>query len=330
MHHGEHRRNLVAAIKDVFEDTRTVLEPAGALGVAGLKRFARERRLPEGAAVAIASGANINFDRLAFVAERTALGEHHEAMLAVTIPEEPGAFLDFSAAIGQRNITEFNYRLASREEAHIFVGIETRDDNEAAAIARDLERRGYRCHDLTDNELAKSHIRHMVGGRCARGLYDERAVRFRTSRTVLCALMKFLSALGGRWNISLFHYRNNGGAYGRVLCGFEAPAGEREDLMRRAAGVGVFLSQKETANPCGPILPCDDLPLPWLRRMPPAAVLREVAAATRFVPLRSGHGSAGAAGRGMPLLSFPLRTCLRWRGAVLQYWDRVSPPRARG
>ena len=237
---------ICAAIKDVFEETRSVLEPAGALGVAGLKRMARERRIPQGAAVAIASGANINFNRLAFVAERTALGEHHEAMLAVTIPERAGAFLDFSNVVGDRNITEFNYRLSSRDEAHIFVGVETSGRAEADEIARVLVEHGYRCHDLTENELAKSHVRHMVGGR-AREVRDEVLFSFEFPERP-GALLKFLTALGGRWNISLFHYRNYGGAYGRVLCGFETPASERGELEERLAKLG-FAHKEESSNP---------------------------------------------------------------------------------
>jgi threonine dehydratase len=236
---------ICAAIKDVFEDTRTVLEPAGALGVAGLKRFVREGRVPKRAAVAIASGANINFSRLAFVAERTALGERHEAMLAVTIPEQAGAFLDFCTVIGDRNITEFNYRLSSRAEAHIFVGIETNGAG-ADAIAGALRQRGYRCHDLTDNELAKSHVRHMVGGR-ARDVNDEALFSFEFPERP-GALLKFLKALGNRWNISLFHYRNYGGAWGRVLCGFEAPASQRGELAERLTALG-FVYREETTNP---------------------------------------------------------------------------------
>jgi threonine dehydratase len=237
---------ICAAIKDVFEDTRTVLEPAGALGVAGLKRLARERRVPPGAAVAIASGANINFDRLGFVAERCAIGERREAMLAVTIPERPGAFLDFCTVIGDRNITEFNYRMSARDEAHILAGVQTACRAEAGEIAHLLEHQGFRCHDLTDNELAKSHVRHMVGGR-AREAIDEVLISFEFPERP-GALLKFLTALDSRWNISLFHYRNYGGAYGRVLCGFETPPNERAELAERLQRLG-FQFREETANP---------------------------------------------------------------------------------
>jgi threonine dehydratase len=237
---------ICAAMKDVFEDTRTVLEPAGALGVAGLKRVARDHRVPAGAAVAIASGANINFDRLGFVAERCAIGERREAMLAVIIPERPGSFLDFCTVIGDRSITEFNYRMSSRDEAHILAGVRIACRAEADEIARLLEGRGFRCHDLTDNELAKSHVRHMVGGRAHESV-DEALFSFEFPERP-GALLKFLTALDSRWNISLFHYRNYGGAYGRVLCGFETPMGDRAELAERLKRLG-FQYREETANP---------------------------------------------------------------------------------
>ena len=237
---------ICAGIKDAFEDTRTVLEPAGALGVAGLNRLVRERRLPAGPAAVIASGANINFGRLAFVAERAALGEHHEAILAVTVPERPGAFLDFCRVIGDRNITQFNYRLASRTEAHVFVGIEIAGPCDAAEIARLLENRGYRCHDLTENELAKSHVRHMVGGR-APDVREELLYSFEFPDRP-GAFLRFLTSLGSRWNISLFHYRSYGGAYGRVLCGFEAAGPDRAQLHACSNALGVAY-REETGNP---------------------------------------------------------------------------------
>jgi threonine dehydratase len=236
---------ICAAIKDVFEDTRSVLEPAGALSVAGLKRVIGDGSLPAGAAVAIASGANINFNRLGYVAESAAVGEHHEAILAATIPERPGAFLEFLSALGPRNITEFNYRLASRVDAQVFAGIEIASREEGPKIAQLLRERGFECHDLTDNDLARSHVRHMVGGRSAE-VKDELILSFEFPERP-GALLKFLSALGSRWNISLFHYRNNGGAYGRVLCGLEAPPAAREELRNRLREIG-FAYQDETAN----------------------------------------------------------------------------------
>src|SRR2546426_6694623 len=163
---------ICAAIKDVFEDTRSVLEPAGALSVAGLKSVAEAGELPPGPAVAIASGANMNFTRLRYVAEEADVGEHREAIFAVTIPERPGAFLEFCRLIGERSVTEFNYRLASRTEAHIFAGLEVSGREEAHAIARRLAERGYPCVDLSDDDLAKTHVRHMVGGR-TREVADE-------------------------------------------------------------------------------------------------------------------------------------------------------------
>ncbi len=237
---------ICAGMKDVFEDTRAVLEPAGALAVAGLKRLASNGSLPEGPVVAIASGANISFHRLAFAAERALVGEHREAIFAVTIPERPGAFLEFCRVIGDRNITEFNYRLSSRDEAHIFVGLEISGRAEAEETERMLRRCGYRCHDLTDNELAKTHVRHMIGGRS-----------WSSADEVLYSIsfpdrpggfLKFLSALGGRWNISLFHYRSHGSAYGRILCGFEARGCDREGLRARLDSIGVAWAE-ETENP---------------------------------------------------------------------------------
>lgn len=212
---------ICAAIKDAFDDTRSVLEPAGALAVAGLKSFASENDCRDQRLVAILSGANMNFDRLRFVAERAELGEHREALFAVTIPERPGAFRAFCATIGPRVITEFNYRLSSREEAHIFVGIQTASLADASGIATRLEESGYSTRDLSDNEIAKLHLRYMVGGRAA-AVQNERLFRFQFPERP-GALLQFLDVLGGRWNISLFHYRNHGADFGRVLCAFEVP-----------------------------------------------------------------------------------------------------------
>jgi threonine dehydratase len=239
---------ICAAIRDVFLETRTVLEPAGALAVAGLKRAVEEGTAPAGALVAVASGANVNFARLGYVAERAAVGEHREAIFAVTIPERPGSFLQFCAAVGERSVTEFNYRLASRAEAHVFVGLEVANASEALAIAADLERRGYACVDLSTDDVAKTHIRHMVGGRTAEVrdevLYD---FEFPERRG---ALLQFLTSLGSRWNVSLFHYRNTGGAFGRVLCGLEVASGDRAELRARLDGLG-FSYVEATDNPAG-------------------------------------------------------------------------------
>jgi threonine dehydratase len=228
---------ICAAIKDVFDETRSVMEPAGALAVAGLKEWAEgraggaERRL-----VAILSGANMNFDRLRFVSERAEVGEAREALLGVTIPERPGAFREFCSVLGRRVVTEFNYRLAGRSEAHIFVGLKTASRGDAAAVATELARRGYPTVDLTDNEMAKLHVRHMVGGR-ASGVRDERLFRFEFPERP-GALMQFLDTLGGRFNISLFHYRNHGADFGRVLCAFEVPDAQLAELRELLERLG--------------------------------------------------------------------------------------------
>jgi threonine dehydratase len=212
---------ICAAIKDIFDDTRSVMEPSGALAVAGLKAWADAER-PAGLRVAaVLSGANMNFDRLRFVAERAELGEAREAIFAVTIPERPGAFREFCATLGPRVVTEFNYRLGGRDGAHIFVGVSTTSRHDAQALAARLDAAGYETLDLSDNELAKLHVRHMVGGRAA-DVAHERPCRFEFPERP-GALMQFLDALGGRWNISLFHYRNHGSDFGRVLAAFEVP-----------------------------------------------------------------------------------------------------------
>ena len=216
---------VCAAIKDIFDDTRSVMEPAGALAVAGLKTWVAREGVRDQSLVAVLSGANMNFDRLRFVAERAEVGEAREALLAVTIPERPGAFREFCAAIGRRVVTEFNYRLSGRGQAHIFVGIATQSRQDGAALAALLNASGYETVDLTDNEMAKLHVRHMVGGHAA-DVRHERLCRFEFPERP-GALTNFLDALGGRWNISLFHYRNHGADFGRVLAGFEV---EESDL----------------------------------------------------------------------------------------------------
>jgi threonine dehydratase len=221
---------VCAAIKDVFDDTRAVMEPAGALGVAGLKTWVARTGVRDRTLVVLLSGANMNFDRLRFVAERAELGEAREALLAVTIPERPGAFREFCAAIGRRVVTEFNYRLSGRERAHIFVGVATTSHEDAIALARLLTSSGYQTVDLTDDEMAKLHVRYMVGGR-APDARHERLYRFEFPERP-GALMEFLDKLGGRWNISLFHYRNHGADFGRVLAGFEVPDTDMADLQQ--------------------------------------------------------------------------------------------------
>nr|WP_284047317.1 threonine ammonia-lyase, biosynthetic [Guyparkeria hydrothermalis] len=219
---------MAAAIKDIFDDTRSINEAAGALATAGLKRYARERGLTGETLVAIASGANMNFDRLRFVAERAEIGEHREALYAVTIPERPGAFLAFCELLGRRQITEFNYRYADADRAHIFVGIKLAEQADRQRVYEQLCAADYPVIDLTDNEMAKLHGRHMVGGH-AGDIRDERLFRFEFPERP-GALLKFLSHLGARWNISLFHYRNHGADYGRVLVGIQVPEAEVDEL----------------------------------------------------------------------------------------------------
>ncbi len=215
---------ICAAIKDIFDDTRSIMEPAGALSVAGMRVWIVRTRTSGARLAAVLSGANMNFDRLRFVAERAEVGEAREALFGVTIPERRGAFREFCATIGPRVVTEFNYRLSGRTTAHIFVGIATSSREDAAELAATLNGRGYETVDLTGNELAKLHVRHMVGGRSAE-VSNEQLCRFEFPERP-GALMAFLDVLGGRWNISLFHYRNHGADFGRVLAGFEVPAGE--------------------------------------------------------------------------------------------------------
>jgi threonine dehydratase len=220
---------ICAAIKDVFEDTRSIMEPAGALGLAGMKRWVAETGSKGKRLVAILSGANMNFDRLRFVAERAEVGEAREALLAVTIPERPGAFREFCGTFGRRIVTEFNYRLSGREEARVFVGITVESREDAAEFAGHLNQAGYATVDLSDNEMAKLHVRHMVGGPAPQSVRNEVACRFEFPERP-GALLRFLDTLGGRWNISLFHYRNHGADFGRVLAGFEVPEAEQAEF----------------------------------------------------------------------------------------------------
>jgi threonine dehydratase len=215
---------VCAAIKDVFQDTRSVLEPAGALGVAAVKQYVQTHRLKGRTFVAITCGANMNFDRLRFVAERAEFGEQREALFAVTIPEERGSFRRFCALLGPRAVTEFNYRISDADVAHVFVGLAIQRRDEAARLARQFQRQGFATVDLTDDELAKEHVRHMVGGRSELAR-DERLFRFQFPEKP-GALMRFLDALHPGWNVSLFHYRNQGADYGRILVGIQVPAGD--------------------------------------------------------------------------------------------------------
>ncbi|MGP1716898.1 MAG: threonine ammonia-lyase, biosynthetic [Methylophilus sp.] len=216
---------ICAAIKDVFEDTRSILEPAGALALAGLKAYAAQHQLQGKSLVAVASGANMNFDRLRFIAERAELGEHREAVFAVTIPETPGAFKTFCRLLGNRNITEFNYRYADANQAHIFVGVSVQSMTEPAEITRALDAAGLKALDLTGNEMAKLHLRHLVGGHAPQA-QNEVVYRFEFPEKP-GALMNFLESMGHNWNISLFHYRNHGADFGRVLVGMQVPPQEK-------------------------------------------------------------------------------------------------------
>ena len=227
---------ICAAIKDVYDDTRSILEPAGALAVAGLKAHVAKNGWQGKTLVALASGANMNFDKLRFVAERAELGEQREAIIAVTIPEQPGSFRDFLSRIGHRNITEFNYRYAGPGQAHIFVGIEVNGPLETKRILADLHQRGVEAYDLSGNEMAKLHVRHLVGGH-APEVEHEMLYRFEFPERP-GALMKFLDSMGGAWNITLFHYRNHGSDSGRVLVGMQVPASDKKKFARFLANLG--------------------------------------------------------------------------------------------
>lgn len=219
-----------AAIKDIFDDTRTIAEPAGALAVAGLKKYTMREGLKNVNLCAIESGANMNFDRLRHVAERAEIGEQREALLAVTIPEHPGSFLNFCRAIGKRNVTEFNYRYTCNGCAHVFVGIELREGMpERLLLLEQLKAKAYPVVDMTDNEMAKMHVRYMVGGHSPK-IENETLYRFEFPERP-GALLNFLTQLGKRWNISLFHYRNNGAAFGRVLVGIQISREENDEFQ---------------------------------------------------------------------------------------------------
>lgn len=238
---------ICAAIKDVFEDSRVVLEPAGALAVAGLKRYVAAEHHTGQTFITLNCGANINFDRLRHVSERAEIGEHREALIAVELPERPGAFLKFCSVLGARNVTEFNYRYAAGDKARVFAGVGlTQGRQEAKTLIAGLTERGYAVGDLTDNELAKLHVRHMVGGRVP-ALEDEMLYRFEFPERP-GALLRFLEAIGDRWNISLFHYRNHGSDYGRVLAGLQIPGESHDELAKHLDGLG-YTYWNETDNP---------------------------------------------------------------------------------
>lgn len=235
-----------AAIKDVFEDTRSILEPAGALAIAGAKAYVEREQVSGETLIAVACGANMNFDRLRFVAERAELGEGREAIFAVTIPEERGSLRRFCECIGRRNLTEFNYRIADDREAHIFVGIQISDRTEAAKIAEKFASCGFKTLDLTDDELTKLHLRHMVGGHSALA-HNELLYRFEFPERP-GALMRFVASMSPDWNISLFHYRNNGADYGRIVVGMQVAPQEMPQWQAFLDTLG-YRYWEESQNP---------------------------------------------------------------------------------
>ena len=238
---------ICAGIKDIFEDTRSIVEPAGGLAVAGLKKYVTDNDVTGNTFVVINCGANVNFDRLRHIAERAAVGEQQEMLLAVEIPEQPGSFREFCRALGRRGITEFNYRYNDTKNAHIFVGVQLRrGEAEHAEILDELQQLGYLVADLSEDEMAKLHIRHMVGGSGA-NIANERLFRFEFPERP-GALLDFLQAVGTNWNISLFHYRNHGSDYGRVLAGIQVPADESEELEAHLAELG-YPHFEESGNP---------------------------------------------------------------------------------
>ena len=238
---------ICAAIKDVFDDTRSIAEPAGALAVAGLKKYSEKHHRSTGKRfVAIVSGANVDFDRLRHISERAELGEHREAIFGVAIDEKKGSFRRFCRACGKRSVTEFNYRYASDDEAHVYVGLQIGSGESRRDVAESLSRAGYQITDMTNNEAAKLHVRHMVGGR-AFGRKPELLYRFEFPERP-GALLAFLNGLGSRWNITMFHYRNHGAAWGRVLVGFEAQPADRLDLTTYLERIG-YRYWEETGNP---------------------------------------------------------------------------------
>ena len=235
-----------AAIKDVFQDTRSILEPSGALGVAAIKQYVETQRCKGKTFVAITCGANMNFDRLRFVAERAEVGEQREALFAVTIPEQRGSFKRFCELLGPRSVTEFNYRISDAKQAHVFVGVATVNRQETDKLARSFERHGFATLDLTDDELAKEHLRHMVGGRSSLA-NDERLYRFVFPERP-GALMRFLSSMHPDWNISLFHYRNQGADHGRILVGVQVPKADKKAFRDFLEGLA-YPCEDETDNP---------------------------------------------------------------------------------
>jgi len=238
---------ICAAMQDIYEDTRAIAEAAGALAVAGIRKYVARESCTERRLIAINCGANMNFDRLRYVAERADIGAQREALLAVEIPETPGSFLRFCECLGKRSVTEFNYRYANTETAHLFVGVALKEGKaERAAVIEAIGVAGFKAFDMTDNEMAKLHVRHMVGG-SSRGLENEHLYRFEFPERP-GALLKFLQAIGAAWNISLFHYRNHGSDHGRVLAGIQVPPATRQEFLLHLNELHYDYTE-ETENP---------------------------------------------------------------------------------
>ena len=238
---------ICAAIQDIFEDTRAIAEPSGALAVAGIKKYVARENCTERRLIAINCGANMNFDRLRYIAERADIGAQREALLAVEMPETPGSFLRFCEIVGRRSVTEFNYRYSSAKAAQIFVGLAlSQGKQERESLLKSIAAGGFAVRDMSDNEVAKLHVRYMVGGH-AQGLDHEKIYRFEFPERP-GALLKFLRAIGDQWNISLFHYRNHGADYGRVLAGIQVPPETRTDFLLHLADLQ-YAFVDETDNP---------------------------------------------------------------------------------
>jgi threonine dehydratase len=237
---------ICAAIKDVYNDTRAICEPSGALGTAGLKKYVEKHGVENQILLSVQCGANIDFDRLRYISERTQIGEKREAVLAVTIDEKPGSFQTFCSTLGRHGISEFNYRYNDDKLAHIFVGVQVNGDTDRHDLIAELQAKGYELSDLTDNEMAKLHIRHMVGGRAVE-VAEEQVFRFEFPERP-GALLNFLAQLGGRFNISMFHYRNHGSAFGRVLVGLQVNQQDRSELKEFLDNLG-YRYADETDNP---------------------------------------------------------------------------------
>jgi threonine dehydratase len=236
---------ICAAIKDIYNDTRAICEPSGAMGTAGLKKYIEQNQISGQTLVAIQCGANIDFDRLRYISERTEIGEKREAVLAVTLEEKPGSFKTFCQALGNRTISEFNYRYSDVAEAQIFVGVKVTSDLDRCNLVDELRRLGYRVSDMTDSAIAKSHVRHMVGGRSPQ-VGEEQVFRFEFPERP-SALLNFLKQLGSRFNISMFHYRNHGSAFGKVLVGFQASKDDGQEVRGFLDNLG-YPYEDETQN----------------------------------------------------------------------------------